>query len=112
MTEFSFWRNTTEQFGISFSDLETSEPIDLETLDDVRIVISQGDTEIAKSTKDGDITISNNILIVDLTQDDTRAFASGTAQMQAHLLFNDGRARVSEEIAVIKVKDSVDRRKI
>ncbi len=110
--KIQIWRYTTPQIGIRLYDKTTDEELDLSTFEDIRLVLSQQETESVKSLKNQTLTITDNMAVAAFSQAETAMFQEGTAQMQCHVLTKGSEAYQTEDIVDVKILQPVDRREI
>lgn len=106
------WRYTTPKLGIRLYDHTTDEELDLSNFEDIRVVLSQDETENAKSLKNETLTIQDNMVVVSFSQAETAMFQEGKAQLQCHVLTTGSEAYQTEDIVDVRIKQPVDRREI
>ena len=83
------------------SDFELEFPeLDFDLVDKIVLTIKQGDVKLERTEES--MTVSGHVIALSLTQQDTRAFAPGYAELQVNFLLTTGK-RISSDIATVNV---------
>ena len=80
-------------------------PLSTDDYSVIMVTYKQADTTLTKAYQGGSLpsgmTLDNNKVILKLTQEETKAFESGNAEVQIRVLTNEGDADASDPIKIV-----------